>query len=820
MSVNGRVAALVGVASVLTLSLLAAQAPPPPAESFAASGKEWSLFGGDWGNRRHSTLTQITPANVRSLRGAWVSEPFLEGAVSRSAPVVKDGLMYVSAPPRVYALDARTGRHVWSYKPGDASLSGEGLTRTVAARAGAVVPNTQGVSVGQGLVFVGLMQGDVVALRAKTGEAVWRKSIGDSPAPRGQLVSQAVTYANGVVFAGTSNGDYGLRPRVVALDAATGRELWRFYSVPGPGEPGHETWSANNDVWMRGGGGFWRTGAVDPDLGLIYFNVGNPWPQFGGEIRVGDNLYTSSVVALDMKTGKLRWHRQLARHDIWDMDLATPVVLFNVGARKAIGAMRPDGYLFVFDRETGEPVIPVEQRPVPQDKAMKTAPTQPFPVGGESILPDPSYWKDKIPKGFVLSGSQFQPPVVEPPNIIAPSPNVRSHWMTYSPQTGYVYSYGNAALRRARRTPDPYVFSLGGTDVPGWPESFGVLAAIDGRTGKVAWSKRTDVGTLGGGGLMTTASGLLFNVAAAEGHLEAYDAKTGDRLARWMIARGGQSSGGLTSSYEIDGNQYIAATWGSVVRAFALGGPVELTPAPPEAARPASSAQAADPFTGPIQASLVIEMASLVTDVGLGGGTRWFVDEYSVKPYRTGVATGNRVIFGNNGYVTHTIVAMDGSWTTGSMKPGQTVTRVFEKAGRYGYTCKEHPWTYGQVVVEEPGALRRTTGTGGSQAPPREDQAARGERQFGAACASCHGTNLGGGSAPPLAGLAFAPRWADSTVGDLYNKVRTTMPQDSPGSLGDQANLDIVAFIMRANEFAPRGELTPGAQALGVKLGK
>ena len=227
----------------------------------------------------------------------------------------------------------------------------------------------------------------------------WRRS-----APRGQTVSDAPIYAKGIVLAGLGSGVNGLRGRIVALDA-NGKIPWTFFSVPAPGEIGHDTWPKESDVWEIGGGGVWQVGTVDQDLGMVYYVIGNTAPQWGGEVREGDNLFTSSVVALDLQTGQRKWHFQAIHHDIWDADIATAPVLYDIEKdgkkRKAIAAIRPDGYLFVLDRVTGEPIVPIEERPVPQNPRSKTAKTQPFPVGGESMLPDCRFWQEQVPIGFV-----------------------------------------------------------------------------------------------------------------------------------------------------------------------------------------------------------------------------------------------------------------------------------------------------------------------------------------------------------------------------------------------------------------------------------
>ena len=296
-----------------------------------------------------------------------------------------------------------------------------------------MVPSWQGVGLGARLVFVGLRNGQVAALRQETGELVWVQSVGSAPQEAGEAVTTAPMYARGRVFVGLANGDTGGQGRIIALDAETGEPQWTFFIVPRPGEFGHDTWPQDSNTWEQGGGGVWLVGTVDPDLGLVYFATGNPVPMFGGEIRAGDNLFTASVLALDIETGERRWHYQVVRHDVWDADIATPLMLYDhdTGAgtsRKALAAMRADGILFLFDRETGEPLTPIEDREVPQDAHQRTAATQPYPVGAESILPDCSFWRDRVPPPFELSCSGFTPPMVNEHTIVAPGvpiPRVR-----------------------------------------------------------------------------------------------------------------------------------------------------------------------------------------------------------------------------------------------------------------------------------------------------------------------------------------------------------------------------------------------------------
>ena len=429
-------------------------------------GKDWPFFGGDWTNQRHSTLTQITPQNVKTLAGAWTLR-FDQNASTRATPVVKNGVMFISAGSRLYALNAKTGERKWVWRPDESAPD-----RLEAANIGDLlnsgfgIPNPPGVSLGDGMVFVGLMDGHVAALSEETGKVVWSTQIGYTPAKTGQAVSGTPVYARGVLFAGLANGDWAFRGKVVALDAKTGKVLWDFWTIPGPNEAGRNSWppatdAKYGDVWQQGGGGVWHPPTIDADLGLVYVNTGNAVPMFGGMARKGDNLYTSSILALDMKTGKLRWYYQVVHHDLWDADIAIPHMLFDtqVGGRprKGLAAMRADGFLFLLDRETGKPLQPIEERRVTQYAAVHTSPTQPFPVNADSVQPPCSYWQDKVKEPFILDCGGFTPPYLDQHNIVSPySPITGSNRVTpmsYSPQTGYFYAQGVGAVGVRGKSP-------------------------------------------------------------------------------------------------------------------------------------------------------------------------------------------------------------------------------------------------------------------------------------------------------------------------------------------------------------------------------
>ena len=386
-------------------------------------GKDWPLVGGDWTSARYSTLRQIDTRNVGKLGGAWMKD-FGAGASTRATPVVKGGVMFIPAGALLHAIDAKTGATIWTWPPSATPEPGRSPRSPMTSISGEELPNVAGVAVGEGLVFMGLRDGRVVAVNQETGRLAWAERIGEVPRKKGETVSAPPIYARGRVFVGLANGDWAMRGRVVALDAKTGRKQWTFMTVPGPGEFGHDTWPKDSDIWMHGGAGVWLAGTVDTDLGMVYFATGNAVPMYGGEIRAGDNLFTASIVALDMASGKLRWHYQVVHHDLWDADIATPPVLYEAQIagkpRKALAALRADGYFFFLDRQTGQPLFPVEERPVTQDKFLNTAATQPFPVGADSLLPGCADYKGKIPAPFVLDCTGFAPPSLNAHTIVAP----------------------------------------------------------------------------------------------------------------------------------------------------------------------------------------------------------------------------------------------------------------------------------------------------------------------------------------------------------------------------------------------------------------
>jgi alcohol dehydrogenase (cytochrome c) len=657
------------LSSAMAMPVLAAGAG---ADLRQPAGKDWPAVAGGWDNSRFSTLNQINAGNVKQLGGAWLHK--FDGEQSRASPVIADGMMFITAGAHVYAINPATGDEIWNFKP-EAAASGM----------------YKGVAVGEGMVFVGLSNGHIVALKEKTGELVWTGIVGDDPALKGQALPAGPTYVDGKVISGLANGDYGLDGRIVALDAKTGKQLWRFNTIPSPGEAGHDSWPAGDDIYKKGGGGVWVNGAVDPALGLIYFGVGNPVPQWGGELRGGDNLYTDSVVALEIKTGKPRWHYQVVHHDIWEQDLGTPMVLYDATgadgkAHKAIAAMRTDGMLFLLDRATGKPVFPVEERPVPQDKRLMTAATQPFSKGADQLGPkcEP---KEQIPAGFKPM-CEFEPINYDTPNAMYPILTTRSAPMSYDPQTKMFYAVGSPGWPLwIKRYQDPKFFIAvsSGAGI----KTHGVIAAIDAKTNKIVWRKDTPYEIQNSGGITTTAGGVAFH-GEPDGQFQAYDAKTGDLL--WQFQTG-SNAGGAPVTYQVGKDQYVAIPAQGSLWAFKLGGTVQPLPAPP-------TPKTESTMSGRVVSTDQVMFSPEISDTGLEF-VRKTIDEHAVAPLRVKVAAGAQVTWTNSGKETHDATAMDGSWTTGDIAPGKTGTVTFAKAGTFDYTSKSEPWVHAQVTVEE-----------------------------------------------------------------------------------------------------------------------
>jgi alcohol dehydrogenase (cytochrome c) len=399
-------------------------------------------------------------------------------------------------------------------------------------------------------------------------------------------ISSAPRYYDGLVFIGTSGGEFGARGRVYALDAQTGNEVWRFYTIPAAGEIGSDTWPAG-DAYLHGGGDVWQTPAIDPDLGLIYFSTGSPAPHFDGSARAGDNLFTDSIVALDYKTGQYRWHFQEVHHDIWDYGALSPVVLFDtVSGRRSLYQCSRTGWCYFLDRMNGQPLFGISEKPVPQESHQLTALTQPYPVGDATA----AQCGEPIPG--VSTGCLFDP-FWDLQVTIRPGASGGGSWAptAYDPRTNFVFvhSFNRNSAYSAR--PQAFTpgsrYESGSAVAPGGSAFAWTLSAVDASTNTIAW-QHSGAGEAGYGAL-ATGGGLVFAVQV-DGQLIAYDARSGKQL--WQF----QTGWGITAppiSWSADGVQYITVLAGGnaesgppsedgdAVWTFALNGGIDESRAPP-----------------------------------------------------------------------------------------------------------------------------------------------------------------------------------------------------------------------------------------------
>ncbi|MDX6375818.1 MAG: quinohemoprotein ethanol dehydrogenase, partial [Gaiellaceae bacterium] len=381
---------------------------------------------------------------------------------------------------------------------------------------------------------------------------------------------------DGLIYTGITGGEYGVRGRLTALDAKTGKEAWRFYTIPGPGETGHETWPQTGDAWQHGGAPVWQTPSVDPKLGLIYFTTGNASPDVNGSKRAGDNLFAASFVALDVKTGKYKWHFQQVHHDIWDFDAPSPTVLFDAEIDgktvPAIAEASKTGFLYVLDRSNGKPLIPIVEKPVPQSDYQKTAKTQPFPTNppfASQTVRDDAFQNikkqiDTINKKRttplkVKRGKMFTPQEHDEVMVTAPDASGGTNWQpsSYNPKTNMIYvcSQDGVAGYSASDIPGftegkQFIGSI--IAITGFGPNPGHLTAIDGTTGAIKWQKDFPESCYSGSA--TTAGNVTF-VGRNGGELEAYNATTGDLLWKFQTGAGANN---VPTIFEHDGHEYVA----------------------------------------------------------------------------------------------------------------------------------------------------------------------------------------------------------------------------------------------------------------------
>jgi len=585
-------------------------------------GTSWITNGGTLWNQRYSPLTRLDRDNVAKLKAKWRTgmgsgaEP---GNSGQAQILFYEGTLYLSNGANdVFAIDVDSGRILWTYHGRPDPKSGAPFGRS-----------NRGVALGDGKVFASQLDAKLVALDQRSGEVLW--SVQVEPWQQGYSITSAPLYYDGMVITGVSGGVMGRRCNIKAFDARTGRLLWVFHTIPGPGEFGHETWPQNSDAWKHGGAPVWQTPAVDPALGLIYFSTGNTGPVLNGSVRPGDNLFANSVVALDVKTGKRRWHFQQVHHDIWDYDSPNPIVLFDAvmqgRARKGLVQVSKTGWAYILDRETGAPLIGIEERPVPQEPRQATAATQPYPIG-DPIVPQevdvtPEGARIDPETGELFNRGRIFTPFWTEPVALKPSPQGGANWppSSYDPESNllYVCATDRIATFVVRDPLEPLIENqpyFGGTLGQALAPDRGIFAALDVRTNRIRWRQQWRDTCYSGS--IVTAGGLIF-VGRADGRLTALDKRDGTKLWEFMTDAGVNST---ATTFEWRAQQYVAVHAGGGVFAngkrgdgvwlFSLDGTI----GPVKASASAS--------TGSGTAAIARRAASATRTADLGNGERLY----------------------------------------------------------------------------------------------------------------------------------------------------------------------------------------------------
>jgi PQQ-dependent dehydrogenase (methanol/ethanol family) len=565
-------------------------------ELVMAPTADWLTNGGNIYNQRYSRLAQIDRGNVSRLKAVsrtHLRRSGLEPKYSAEAtPLVHDGVVYISTgADDVFAIGVETGEILWQYSANlDPNISTVCCGWT-----------SRGVALGDGKVFVGQLDGRLVALDQRTGEPVWI-----TQAERwqdGYTITAAPVYYDQTVIVGFAGADRGTRGRVEAFDARDGRLIWTFYTIPAPGEVGHDTWPADSDVWQHGGASVWQTPAVDPELGLVYFSTGNPGPDYTGAIRAGKNLFSASIVAIEAKTGTYRWHFQEVHHDIWDYDASNPVLLFDAEIdgrmRKGIVEVGKTGFAYFLDRETGEPLIGIEEKPVPQEPRQATWPTQPYPVG-EGVVPQ---HVDVAPLGFELvnQGRLFTPFFGPDPVIARPSIWGGATWPpnSYDPLRATLFvcasDFPGTFTGGHLEMPEPTHNESWGGGKPGSGPlpRMGQFVAMDVKSNTAKWRTRWPDQCYSGSA--ATGGGLVFT-GRNDGRLIALDSDTGALLWEFQTGAGVNAPPAV---FEHKGQEYVAvysggnaligSAHGDSVWLFSLNGTLEPTTPADTPLRPVAS---------------------------------------------------------------------------------------------------------------------------------------------------------------------------------------------------------------------------------------
>jgi quinohemoprotein ethanol dehydrogenase len=594
--------------TVIQTPALAAKSLIEPAPRFTMSdlattpSDDWITNGGSTFNQRYSSLDEIDASNVSRLKGVWLTHLRKSAVAAKysaeSQPLEYKGIIYVpTGEDDVFAVSADTGEILWEHKAN--------LDQTISVVCCGW--ESRGVALGQGKVYIGQLDGKLVALDQKTGQVAWEKQV--ARWQDGYSITAAPLYVDGMVVTGLSGGEFGIRGRVTAFDAATGKERWRFYTIAGPGQTGGDSWPQGTGAYKHGGAPVWQTPSVDPKLGMLYFSTGNAGPDNNGSKRQGKNLFAASMVALDVKTGKLRWAYQMVHHDIWDYDAPSPTVLFDAKVNgkdvHGIGEAEKTGWLYLLNRETGRPLFPSPEKPVPQEPRQKTWPTQPIPQYAPFVphqISQKQYaqivkqaQQSAGHKVKVIRATEMYTPYWKTMVAFTPGPQGGTNWQpsSYNPNTHMFYvcaqsgPTGNTAeTEKPAKQKDVAQQALGSTLTVGggFGANTGTFTAIDATTGRIVWQKRWVESCYAGSA--TTAGNIVF-IGRNDGRLQAYNATNGRLL--WSFQTGAGANDAPTV-FERDGHEYVvfyaggnalaASPHGDNLRLFGLDGPLGPVAAP------------------------------------------------------------------------------------------------------------------------------------------------------------------------------------------------------------------------------------------------
>jgi len=574
----------------------------PPSSWNSSAGNDWPVVGGDYEQNRYSTLSDINTSNVSGLKMAW--HIHLGSALDtqyrgEASPIVYQGVMYmVTGNDDVFALDASTGATLWAYH---SDLPPAGVLGPYVCCGW----DARGLAIGGGRVYLARLDGKLLALDQQTGGLLWAAS--NSRYLDGYTMTMAPLYYKGEVIVGVSGSEKGARGSETAYDAVTGHRLWRFYNVPTPGDIGSGSWP-NNSEWQTGGATVWNTPTVDPTTDIMTYTTANadPWSSRGA----GDDLFTSSMVALNAVTGDYEWHFQVVHHDIWDYDCPSPTIMFDttIGGVSTPVVAEPckTGWVYELNRNTGNPVTEIDEKPVPVNAFQHNAPTQPIPAGDafSNHCAQPQDVPATAPDGkpFIV-GCIWQPYDDQQFAVMAPgaSGGTVVAESSFNPTTGLMYIFGADSELAAKAIPNASSLYANGRNFTGFQgaanaptfRTTGRFAAYTAATNKIAWKQEftgaqivgTATAVIGGAqpGTMTTAGGLTFT-GLPEGvawGIQALDAKTGAVLWTFTTDTGVEAP---PMTYMANGHQYVAIyaggrntttapfTHGDSVYAFSLSG--------------------------------------------------------------------------------------------------------------------------------------------------------------------------------------------------------------------------------------------------------